>query len=158
MNNNNLWIETTFDKFENISSISKYKYISNCSVLDNTSLCLFPSHLYLVFDKVILRSNDIGVNWIEEHIDNLPIHLDKLIINETTNITLFKDFDLEFNKDTSILKVFYKNSSTINTITQFNDNYGNMAYLLYRKNIILDDNFDIISNTPQTVQFVFKCI
>jgi hypothetical protein len=158
MNNNNIWIETTFDKFENISSISKYKYISNCSILDNTSLCLFPTHLYLVFDKVILRSNDIGVNWIEEHIDNLPMHLDKLIINETTNITLFKDFDLEFNKDTSILKVLYKNSSTINTITQFNDNYGNMAYLLYRKNIILDNNFDIISNTGQTVQFAFKCI
>ena len=156
--NNNLWIETTFDKIDNISSISKYKYMSNCSILDNKSVDLFPVYLYLVFDKVILRSNDIGVNWVEEHIDKLPSNLEKLLLDEITNITLFKDYDLELNKNTSILKVLYKNTSTINTVTQFNDSYGNMTHLLYRSKIIFDNEFDIISNISQTVQFVFKCI
>jgi hypothetical protein len=156
MTNNNLWIETTFDKFENITSISKYRYNSNSSILDNNSVDLFPIDLYLVFDKVILRSNDIGINWIEENIDKLPSNLEKLLINEITTVTLFKDYDLEFNKNTSILKVMYKNTSIINTITQFNDNYGNMTHLLYRSKIIFDNDFDIISNTPQTAQLIFK--
>jgi hypothetical protein len=158
MTNNNLWIETTFDKFENISSISKYKYISNCSVLNNSLIDFFPSHLYLLFDKVLLRSTDIGANWVEEDIDKIPSHLEKLILTEITNITLFKDYDLEFNKNTSILKVLYKNTSNINTIIQFNDDYGNMTHLLYSNKITLDNEFEIISNTSQTAQFIFKCI
>lgn len=158
MSTNNLWLETTFDKLDNILTISKYKYISNCSILDNKTIDLFPNSIFLMFDNIILRSNDIGINWVEEEVNNLPSNLEKLIINGIQNITIFKDFDLEFNNETSILKVLYKNTTSINTITQFDDDYGKITHLLYRSKIILDTDFDIISNTHQTAQFVFKCL
>jgi hypothetical protein len=158
MSNNNLWLETTFDKLQNISILSTYKYISNCSILDNKCIDLFPNAIYLMFDNVILRSNDIGVNWVVEDIDNLPSNLEKVIIDNMHNITIFKDFDLEFNKDTSILKVLYKHTTTINTVTQFDNDYGKITHLLYRSKIIFDNDFEIITNSAQTAQYIFKCL
>jgi len=158
MSNNNLWLETTFDKLQNISILSTYKYISNCSILDNKSIDLFPNAIFLMFDNVILRSNDIGVNWVVEDIENLPSNLEKVIIDDIHNITIFKDFDLEFNKDTSILKVLYKDTTTINTVTQFDNDYGKITHLLYRSKIIFDNDFDITTTSAQTVQYIFKCL
>ena len=158
MSNNNLWLETTFDKLQNISILSTYKYISNCSILDNKLIDLFPNAIFLMFDNVILRSNDIGVNWVVEDIENLPSNLEKVIIDNMHNITIFKDFDLEFNKDASILKVLYKNTTTINTVTQFDNDYGKITHLLYRSKIIFDNDFDITTTSTQTAQYIFKCL
>ena len=158
MGYNNIWHSKTINKTENIISLTKYSYITNTSMLNNNNIEYFPNTIFLVFDNKILKSNNLGIHWDEENIDNIPDNIEKIIIDDVNKITLFKDYDIDINSETSILKVIYKNTDNINTIIQFDNEYGKMTHLLYRSKLTFDTDFDLLSNFSQTVQLRFKVI